>query len=136
MSKSDDTDKGIIFLGDDPEAAAKKVMNATTDSLGSINFNREKQAGVSNLLQISALLSGDSVDKVTKDWQGKSSYGDLKKYVADQVKDFLEQFQSKLGNVDNTKLLKKLVSDEAVMNTTARATLGKVQQAVGLRPRT
>ena len=37
MSKSDETGKGVIFLTDTPEVARKKVMGATTDSVGQIN---------------------------------------------------------------------------------------------------
>jgi tryptophanyl-tRNA synthetase len=133
MSKSEDSDKGVIFLGDDPDDAAKKVMSATTDSFGRIAYDPEKQEGISNLLQISALLSGDTLEKVVKDWQDKSSYGDLKSRVAKQVKDFLEQFRSTLERVDDTALYEKLTRDEASMNDKANKVLLKVQQAVGLR---
>src|SRR5882757_2321007 len=43
MSKSDESGKGIIFLGDKPEDAAKKIMSATTDSVGSIDLDFKKQ---------------------------------------------------------------------------------------------
>ncbi|MCA9329566.1 tryptophan--tRNA ligase, partial [Candidatus Saccharibacteria bacterium] len=52
MSKSDETGKGIIFLGDDPEIAYKKVMSATTDNFSEINYDPINQPGISNLLQI------------------------------------------------------------------------------------
>jgi tryptophanyl-tRNA synthetase len=133
MSKSDESDKGVIFLGDDPDEAAKKVASATTDSLGNINFDMDKQAGISNLLQISALLSGDATDKVAKDWQGKASYGDLKSHVAEQIKQFLSEFQAKLAAVDENRLQAKLAADETAMNEAANATLLRVQKAVGLR---
>lgn len=133
MSKSDDTGKGVIFLGDDPELAAKKVMSATTDSIGVINYDPEHQPGIANLLQISALLSGDSIEAVAKDWHGKSSYGDLKGHVADQVQQFLHSFQQKLAAVQDEALHDKLTRDEAAMNAVATETLLKVQKAVGLR---
>jgi tryptophanyl-tRNA synthetase len=133
MSKSDESDKGVIFLGDDPDEAAKKVGSATTDSIGNINFDMDKQAGISNLLQISALLSGDATDKVAKDWQGKASYGDLKDHVAEQIKQFLSEFQAKLAAVDENQLQAKLAADETAMNEAANATLLRVQKAVGLR---
>ncbi|MGH7237831.1 MAG: tryptophan--tRNA ligase, partial [Candidatus Saccharimonadales bacterium] len=84
MSKSDDSSKGVIFLGDEPKAAAKKVMSAETDSLARIpaELNYENQSGVSNLLQILALLSSQKVSAIIKEWQGKTSYGELKTEVA------------------------------------------------------
>jgi tryptophanyl-tRNA synthetase len=108
-------------------------MSAATDSVGTINYDLEKQPGIANLLQISALLAGDPVDAVAKDWQGKSSYGELKSHVAEQVKQFLTDFQAKLANVNDEQLLAKLSADELVMNSVANETLLKVQKAVGLR---
>jgi tryptophanyl-tRNA synthetase len=133
MSKSEDSVKGIIFLGDEPQEAAQKVMSATTDSLGNINYNPEKQPGISNLLQLSALLTHDTLDSVVKDWTGKSQYGELKAHVAEQVHSFLEEFQNSLENVDMAVIEEKLIHDETEMNQRANQTLLKVQKAVGLR---
>ena len=135
MSKSDESGKGVIFLTDTPEAATKKIMSATTDSFGEIKYDMNERPGVSNLLQILTLLSGRTLDEIRADWEGKTSYGDLKKTVADQVGTFLQSFQEKLMAVDDQQLLAKLAQDEAAMNGTANATLLRVQQAVGLRPR-
>lgn len=134
MSKSDTSDKGIVFLGDTPEAAAKKIMSATTDNLGSVHYDLEKQPGVSNLLQIHALLAGETLQNVCKEHEGQASYGDLKKEVADQIAEFLTDFQDRLQQVDEEQILAKLEADEKLMNETANATLQRVQKAVGLRP--
>lgn len=133
MSKSEESDKGVIFLGDSPDEAAKKVMSAATDSIGAVHNDPENQPGIVNLLQIHALLSGETLQTVAEHHEGQASYGDLKKEVAEQVKDFLTEFQSKLAAVDETALLAKLESDEQAMNEKANATLQKVQKAVGLR---
>jgi tryptophanyl-tRNA synthetase len=133
MSKSDASGKGVIFLSDDPGVAAKKVMSATTDSIGSVNLDYEKQPGISNLLQIHALLSGEIIEEVSRQHQGQASYGDLKKEVADQIRHFLEEFHNKLSQVDEKLLLRKLEESEELMNQKANETLLKVQKAVGLR---
>ena len=134
MSKSVEDPAGIIMLGDDPEDAAQKVMSATTDSDGTINYDWQKQPGVTNLLQILALLSNRPQLEVNGEWQGKTSYGELKHVTADAVKTFLTDFQAKLDQVDEQKLLSKLESDESAMTEVAKNTLFKVQKAVGLRP--
>lgn len=134
MSKSVDDPAGTIMLSDSPEEAAKKVMSATTDSVGRINYDWDKQPGVSNLLQILNLLSNSEQEQTNAKWQGKSSYGELKAEVAKSVEDFLRDFQAKLARVDHAKLMAKLEADEAKMNDVANATLAKVQKAVGLRP--
>lgn len=135
MSKSNDTGKGVIFLGDDPDVAAKKVMSAATDSIGAVHYDPENQPGISNLLQIHALLSGETIENVAAHHDGQASYGDLKKEVAEQVKEFLIEFQAKLRGVNDDSILQKLVSSEHAMNEQANQTLLSVQRAVGLRPK-
>lgn len=133
MSKSDETGKGVIFLSDNPAAARKKIMGATTDSYGRIAYNYAEQPGVSNLLDILALFEGKTIGDVCKQYIGQSQYGPLKTAVADAVCQFLEQFQTALAAVDEEALLKKLEKDEAVMKQQAAKKLHQVQKAVGLR---
>jgi tryptophanyl-tRNA synthetase len=133
MSKSEESGKGVIFLGDDPEEAAKKIMSATTDDKAHVRFHREDQPGISNLLEILSLLRSKPLDVVTAEFEGMERYGDFKKVVAEEMKQFLTEFQSKLANVDNNAIQAKLESSEKAMNEQANATLLKVQQAVGLR---
>ncbi len=49
MSKSNPNDGAKIMLSDDPAVAAKKIMSATTDSVGKIDFDMFNQPGISNL---------------------------------------------------------------------------------------
>lgn len=133
MSKSDETGKGIIFLGDNPDEAAKKIMSAATDSVGAVHYDPEKQPGITNLLQISALLANRPVADVAAEWKGKTSYGELKTHIAEQVRSFLTDFQQRLTAVDDAQLTAKLNAGEDAMRERAEKTLYKVQQAVGLR---
>lgn len=135
MSKSDDTGKGVIFLSDEPEAAAKKVMSATTDDKACVAYDALEQPGISNLLEILALLRSQSVYEVANEYAGMERYGDFKQIVAGEVKAFLSEFQAKLAEVDDEQVLAKLTTSETAMNQQANHTLHKVQQAVGLRPR-
>lgn len=135
MSKSVTDPAGTIDLLDDPKDAAHKVMGATTDSIGSIDYDWATQPGIANLLEILALLSDQPIHKVAAQWHGKSQYGELKQAVAARVDAFLADFQAKLQAVDQSKLLQKLEDDEAKVRAIAEATLLRVQQAVGLRPR-
>lgn len=135
MSKSDETGRGVIFLSDTPEAAAKKIMGAATDSFGEIRYDMKERPGISNLLQILALLSGRELDEIVAQYQGQSSYGELKKGVAQVVQDFLAEFQVKLAKTDEAIALAKLEEGEAAMREQTSRTLTKVQRAVGLRPK-
>ncbi|MBI2285311.1 tryptophan--tRNA ligase [Candidatus Saccharibacteria bacterium] len=134
MSKSIDDPSGTIMLSDNPDEAAVKVMSATTDSLANIKYDWQNQPGVTNLLQMIALLTDKQQQEVTAQWQGKSSYSELKTAAAELVKQFLTGLQPKLNQVNNENLMKKLEEDEATMSKVAEERLLSVQKAVGLRP--
>ena len=138
MSKSDESGKGIIFLSDDPKSAHKKIMSATTDSIGKVQYDKENQPGISNLLEILTLVRQDAGKEVTleqtaNEYFGMDRYGDFKRIVADEVAEFLENFQNRLAAVDEQAIEEKLASSEKDMNVVANETLYRVQKAVGLR---
>lgn len=128
MSKSDDSGKGVIFLGDDPQAAHKKIMGATTDSVGKIQYDTVSQPGIANLLDIYELLGGDKQEFI-----GQEQYGPFKSAVADKIASFLADFQEELSTIHDEDITQKLKISEELMNTQANATLYNVQKAVGLR---
>ena len=138
MSKSDESGKGIIFLSDDPKSAHKKIMSATTDSIGKVQYDKENQPGISNLLEILTLVRQDAGKEVTleqtaNEYFGMDRYGDFKRIVADEVAEFLENFQNRLAAADEQAIEEKLASSEKDMNVVANETLYRVQKAVGLR---
>lgn len=133
MSKSDETGKGVIFLNDTPDVARKKIMSATTDDKASVNYDKETQPGITNLIDILALLRGQDPREVAAEYQGMDRYGDFKKIVADEMAAFLTTFQERLAAVSDDEILAKLASSEQAMNEVANATLLRVQKAVGLR---
>lgn len=135
MSKSIEDPAGTILLSDNPDEVAQKITSATTDSEGAIHWDWEKQPGITNLLQIRSLLGNRSKEEVVSEWDGKSSYGELKAAVAEVVRSFLKDFQQKLSQVNHDQLMQKLEADEAAMSSVANTTLERVQQAVGLRPK-
>ena len=135
MSKSSDDQKSKINLSDTPEQAYKKIMSATTDSIGVVNFDWESQPGVTNLLQLLSLTSGLDQETVNAQWTGQTQYGSLKQAVAQSVSDFLANFSSRYDEISDDKLLGVLANSEREMSIIANQTLLRAQQAVGLRPR-
>lgn len=133
MSKSINDPAGTILLNDTPSDAAKKVMAATTDSVGVISLDWENQPGISNLLCISALLSEKPIEEVAKAMTGKTNYGELKSIVAGQVEEFLTNLQTKMKNLDDSKILGHLEAGEKSMNIIANKKLLQIQKAIGLR---
>lgn len=133
MSKSNPAPNSKIMLSDDPATAAKKIMSATTDSLGKIQYDMFNQPGISNLLQIEALTTGTSLQDVISTWSGETHYGDLKQKVAASVRSLLEDFQSKLADIDDAQITELLETGEVYANEVANAKLNEVQKCVGLR---
>lgn len=135
MSKSSTDQKSKINLDDDPSDARKKIMSAVTDTVGVVNYDYDIQPGISSLLQILAILSGEPQDDINSRWVGTTSYGELKRAVADSVEQFLVDFRARVAAIDDQTLLAKLEASERTMNEVAGGALFKTQQAVGLRPK-
>ena len=84
MSKSAESDAGVLWLLDDPKATAKKIMRAVTDDEGSVRYDREAKPGVSNLLVIYSALTGREMGSIEDEYAGRG-YGDFKKGLAEVV---------------------------------------------------
>ena len=107
-------------------------MSATTDSEGVIRFDMVNQPGISNLISIESLLNNRPIQDVIADWAGQTSYGDLKRKVADSVMHFLADFQERVDNITDAEVEAILEKGEQYANQVANAKLRTVQKAVGL----
>lgn len=133
MSKSAASENSKIMLNDDPDKVAKKIMSATTDSYGDIQFDFDTRPGISNLLYIDSLVSNIPLHQVVEKWQGNDRYGDLKKSVAENVCNLLTEFQEKLAQISDARVMELLESGETYANTVANLKLLEAQKAFGLR---
>jgi tryptophanyl-tRNA synthetase len=133
MSKSSENERSKISLSDDPKHAAKKIMSATTDSEGVIRFDMINQPGISNLMQIEALINDRDLQDVISDFAGQTMYGDLKKKVAGTVEHFLADFQEKVAQITDEQVEEVLQKGETYANSVANAKLARIQRAVGVR---
>ena len=133
MSKSTAAENSKIMLDDEPAKAAKKIMSATTDSLGKIKYDMWAQPGISNLLQIEALVTNVPLQDVIATWAGETHYGDLKKKVAASVSGMLSEFQEKLAKISDEQVYDLFEAGEKYANKVANAKLAEAQKAFGLR---
>lgn len=133
MSKSTKSENSKIMLSDTPEQVRKKIMSATTDSVGVIRFDMFNQPGISNLLQIDALVNDIPLQEVISTWTGETHYGDLKQKVADDVAVFLDEFQRKLATISDQEVLDYLTAGEEYANEVANTKLLEAQKAFHLR---
>ncbi|MBI6498823.1 tryptophan--tRNA ligase [Proteus mirabilis] len=134
MSKSDDNRNNVIALLEDPKAAAKKIKRAVTDSEEPprVAYDLENKAGVSNLLDILAGVTGKTIPELEAEFEGKM-YGHLKGAVAEAVSDMLTNIQERFNTFRNNEALLNKIMKEGADKAKARAqtTLDKVYEAIG-----
>lgn len=132
MSKSDTTEKDIIYLLDPVKTATKKIMSAVTDSENKIAYDPVNQPGISNLLTIAASLQVQNIDTIVSECKNMQ-YGAFKKYVADIVTKTLSEIQDKYNEVIESNMLEKVLQDGAEKAAiTANNRLAMVQETLGL----
>ncbi len=132
MSKSDETNKGCIYLLDDPKVARKKIMSAVTDSLNDIKLDKENQPGLYNLIEIASALSGRTMEDIVEEFKGQG-YGKLKGYVADVVCDTLEKIQGRYKEIIESRQIEKVLEEGAQKaSAIANKTLDKAVKKIGL----
>lgn len=135
MSKSEETNKGCIYLLDDINVAKKKIMGAVTDSIGVVKLDKENQPGLYNLIEIASSLSNRTMQDIAEEYKN-SGYGELKKYVADVVCNELEKIQTKYKEIIESKQLEQVLSQGSQKaNIVASKTLAKVEKKIGLEIR-
>ena len=132
MSKSDETNKGCIYLLDDLKVARKKIMSAVTDSVGIIQLDKENQPGLYNLIEIASSLTNRSMEDIVLEFHDQG-YGKLKGYVADVVCAELEKIQTRYNEILASHTLEKVLEEGAKKaEKIAHVTLEDVKKQVGL----
>lgn len=132
MSKSDIDPNATIFLLDSPEVIKNKLKRAVTDSGKEIYFDVANKPGITNLLSILAIATGETIEQVVSQMQGHG-YGKLKTAAAESLIEFLRPLQDRY---------KKLRQDQTYLDSIfktggqraiklAQPTLKKVYEAVG-----
>ncbi|NLY63025.1 MAG: tryptophan--tRNA ligase [Erysipelothrix sp.] len=133
MSKSDQSDKGCIYLLDSPKKAAKKIMSAQTDSLDQVKYDPENQAGISNLLTIYAAIKNISLkeaEALFTDYR----YGDFKKAVAEVVVELLETIQGRYNEIIETDIIAETLNEGKIKaQKLASAKLNKLNKTLGIQ---
>lgn len=136
MSKSGESPAGILWLMDEPSVLTKKVKSAVTDSSGVVSFDPVEKPGVSNLLSILALLTGETTDALVASFDGLQ-YGALKTAVAEAVVEAFTPIRTRTLELldDPAELDRLLALNASRAEEIADATLTRVYDALGFLPR-
>jgi len=132
MSKSDETNKGCIYLLDDLKVARKKIMSAVTDSVGKVQLDKQNQPGLYNLIEIASSLSGRTMEDIVNEFADQG-YGKLKGYTADVVCDTLASIQERYRQIIDSRQIESVLKDGAVKaSAIADRKIEEVKKAIGL----
>ncbi|MEP6478862.1 MAG: tryptophan--tRNA ligase [Rhodoglobus sp.] len=136
MSKSASTDKGVVWMLDDPSVSAKKIKSATTDSDGDVRFDQTAKPGISNLLTIYSTLAERTIGSLESEYAGRG-YGDFKSGLAEVVSETFGPIRARaLELLDDPAELDRILADNAHRAAAiADVTLAKVYDRIGFLPR-
>jgi tryptophanyl-tRNA synthetase len=137
MSTTGGNPQGTIYLLDPPELVRKKLKSSVTDSGREVVHDLGEKAGVSNLIEIMTVATGETIAAVEKRFEG-AGYGQFKSEVADAVVELLEPIQSRYRSLrDDTAELERMLALGAAKAREASApTLAKMYDRMGFtRPK-
>ena len=89
MSTTRGAPQGVVRLVDPPETVRKKFKTAVTDSGSDVRHDPAEKAGISNLIEIMAVATGDSIPEIEARYDGQG-YGRFKQDVAEAVVELLD----------------------------------------------
>jgi tryptophanyl-tRNA synthetase len=84
MSTTRGAPQGVVRMSDPPDVIRKKFKTAVTDSGTDVRHDPEQKAGISNLIEIMAVVSGLTIADVESRYDGQG-YGRFKEDVGEAV---------------------------------------------------
>ncbi len=136
MSKSEESPQGTVQVLDPPNAIAKKIKSAVTDSGSEIRHDRSSKPGISNLIEIYAAVTGAAIADVEREFTG-AQYGTFKAAVADAVVEYLRPVQDRYDALmkDPAEIDRRLADGARIAESIAEPVLARAVRASGLLPR-
>lgn len=132
MTKSADARAaGVIRMLDGPDVVTRKISRAVTDSESAVRYDPARKPGVSNLLDIIAVITAERPEDVAA---SLSSYGELKRVCAAAVVETLTPVQRRYADLlaAPDELASLLASGAARAREQAGPVLARAKQAMGL----
>ncbi len=132
MSKSAVNPHSRINLLDDPKTIKQKIGRATTDSERLVTFD-ENRPGITNLLTIYQMLTGESKETIEATFAGKG-YGDFKAALTERLVETLSPIQQRYYELINeqTELESILKQGADEVRPMAAKTLRHMKEVIGL----
>jgi tryptophanyl-tRNA synthetase len=116
MSKSFGTEQGKVLMLDDPDTVRRKIKRAVADSGREIRHDLAGKPGISNLIELMTVATGETVAEVEARFDGEG-YGVFKEAVGDALVELLgpiqERFRALRSDPDELDRLLGLGADKA-----------------------
>ena len=135
MGKTGSTEHGTVLIMDPPDALRAKFKTAVTDSGREIE-HREDKAGISNLIEIMTVATGETIPEIEARFDGQG-YGAFKDAVAEAVIELLEPIQRRYEEIraDEPELMRMLAHGAEKARSASAPTLEQMYEKMGfVRP--
>lgn len=142
MSKSSAETKGVIFLLDPIEVSLKKLKAAITDDRKQITYDKIKQPGIANLINIyvglknSPFVLGRDAKKWTVenviDYHKNDTYAQFKCELIKIASEFLTKYQERYKQINDVTIGNLIKNGADHCQKIARETLKEVKTKIGL----
>jgi tryptophanyl-tRNA synthetase len=134
MSTTGATEKGTVYVLDEPDAIRRKFKSAVADS-GREIVRAEDKPGITNMIEIMAVARNVEPEQVEREFEG-SGYGDFKAAVADAVIAWLTPVRERYDELraDGDVLEDILAAGADKARAIASTTLLDVREVMGVGP--
>jgi tryptophanyl-tRNA synthetase len=132
MSKSRGSAQGTVLMLDPPEVIRKKFRTAVTDSGTDVRHAPNEKPGVSNLIEILSVATGESFGDIEARYDG-SGYGTFKADVAEAVIELLDPIRRRYEEVrsDEAELARLLALGAEKARAASAPTLDAMYHRMG-----
>jgi tryptophanyl-tRNA synthetase len=136
MSTTGGTLQGTVGVLDPPDTIRKKFRSAVTDSGTDVRHDPEEKAGISNLIEILSIMSGQEITEIEARYDG-GGYGAFKQDVAEAVVAVLDPIRTRYEELraDEGELRTLLARGADKARETSAPTLEQMYERMGfVRP--
>ena len=124
--------QGVVRMLDEPDTIRKKFKTAVTDSGREVKHDPDGKPGVSNLIEIMTVATGESVEQVEARYDGQG-YGPFKADVAEAVVDLFAPIQERYRalRADDRELQRLLAIGAEKARNASEPTLRAMYERMG-----
>ena len=132
MSTTLSSEQGAVYIEDEPDAIRKKFKSAVTDSGRDVRYDPKEKPGVSNLLEIMNVATGEPIAALEARF-ADAGYGDFKEAVGESVVELLTPIrESYLAlRADERELQRLLAVGAEKARNTSEPTLAEMYDRMG-----